>query len=352
MKARPIAAGVVLAVLAAIAFGATAPFIRMAGAHVGPLFTASLLYGGALLGTLPIPGVQRQSAPPMTRAHIPRLLFLALLGAAAAPTLLAYGLQRVSAVQGALLLNLEALFTVLFAGVVGKEAIGARVMGAAALMFVGGSIAVGTGLGVTPDWLGGLAVVGAVAAWGLDNTLTRPLAELSPAAVVRAKAGVGAVLTLGLGMVRREAMPDATNTVVLVVCGVTGYGLSLRMYLLAQRRIGAARTGSVFALAPFVGALIALILERRLPDAMTIASAALFALGVFLHLSERHAHAHAHPAMRHSHVHSHDDEHHSHHAHAVEGDHAHEHSHEAVEHDHEHAPDVHHGHAHDEPDRK
>ncbi len=345
-----IAAGVILAGLAAVTFGATAPFIRITGTGVGPLLTALLLYAGAALGALPNPWEQANRAPKMTRAHLPRLLLVAILGAAVAPTLLAVGLQRVSAVQGSLLLNLEAVFTILFAWLIAREPIGARVLVAGGLMFVAGSVAVfGTGLADRPDAFGSLAIAGAVAAWALDNVLTRPLAELSPASVVRAKAGIGVAMTATVGLALGETWPDARSALGLLLCGLTGYGISLRVYLLAQRRIGAARTGSVFAIAPFVGAGLALVIERRTPDLGTMVSAALFGLGVYLHITEKHGHVHSHHAVEHDHVHRHDDGHHDHHDSPPEGEHSHEHQHEPSTHEHQHAPDVHHEHEHRRP---
>lgn len=342
-----IVAGVILSALAALAFGATAPFIRMAGRDVGPLLTASLLYAGAFVGASPAPWTSGASAPRMARAHLPRLTLVAILGAAVAPTLLAVGLQRVSAVQGSLLLNLEAVFTILFAGLIAREHIGARVLVAGGLMFVAGSVAVfGAGLATRPDAWGSLAVAGAVAAWAMDNVLTRPLAELSPASVVRAKAGLGVAITATLGLALGEPLPNARGALGLLLCGLTGYGISLRLYLLAQRKVGAARTGSVFAIAPFVGAALALALERRLPDWGTILSAGLFGFGVYLHVTERHGHVHNHHATTHEHVHRHDDGHHDHHDSSPEGEHSHEHRHDPTTHEHQHGPDVHHEHDH------
>jgi len=284
----------------------------------------------------------------MTRAHLPRLLLVGVLGAALAPTLLAFGLQRVSAVQGSLLLNLEAVFTILFAAWVARESIGARVVVAGALMFLAGSFSVFGGRLVSrPDTVGVLAVAGAVAAWALDNVLTRPLAELAPASVVRAKAGFGVAMTVTLGLALGETLPDARSALGLLLCGFTGYGISLRLYLLAQRRIAAARTGSVFAIAPFVGAALAIFIERRAPDWGTLVSAGLFGLGVYLHVTEKHGHVHSHHAVAHDHAHRHDDGHHHHHPENLGyGEHSHEHRHEPTTHEHQHAPDVHHEHEH------
>ncbi len=118
-------------------------------------------------------------------------------------------------------------------------------------------------------------------------------------------------------------------------------------YLRAQRAIGAARTASVFALAPFLGAALAIATGDRTGDPWTAVAAALMGLGVWLHASERHAHPHVHPAIDHDHLHRHDDGHHDHvHAEPVVGEHAHPHTHAAVNHSHEHALDLHHDHPH------
>jgi hypothetical protein len=132
-----------------------------------------------------------------------------------------------------------------------------------------------------------------------------------------------------------------------VLIGATGYGLSLRLYLLAQRAFGAARTGSVFAFAPFIGAMLAIALgERGLGWGMAIGGLLMLA-GVAVHLYEKHSHEHAHEPLAHEHAHRHDDGHHDHtHDEMPSGEHSHAHRHEPVRHSHPHVPDVHHTHRH------
>ena len=345
----PIVLGTLLAALAAVAFGVATPFIQRFGAGLGPFATAGLLYLGAALGALPAwrPGRSERPEPPLRLRHLPRLLAVALFGAALAPSLFAWGLQRMSAAQASLLLNGEALFTVGLAALVYREHLGRRVALAATLMAAGGAVTVGAAGGAAGGLVGALAVVAAVLCWALDNVLTRPLADLDPAAVVRVKALLGVVLTASLALGRGEPVPRLGPALGLVLCGATGYGLSLRLYLLAQRRIGAGRTGSVFALAPFIGVAAAVLLGDRRAGLATGVAAVLFAAGVALHLTERHGHAHTHEALEHEHAHRHDD---GHHAHCHEGDpgepHSHRHRHEPAAHAHPHAPDAHHGHAH------
>ena len=151
-----------------------------------------------------------------------------------------------------------------------------------------------------------------------------------------------------LSFAMHQPFPRFRATLALLACGATGFGLSLRFYLLAQRRIGAGRTGSVFALAPFVGVGAAWALGDRSGNLVTVLSGGFFGFGVYLHLTEAHGHQHTHTPLEHEHVHRHDDGHHDHpHAPPVEGEHSHAHRHDRRSHDHPHAPDLHHRHEHE-----
>ena len=133
----------------------------------------------------------------------------------------------------------------------------------------------------------------------------------------------------------------------LLAVGATGYGLSLRLYLLAQREFGAGRTGSVFAFAPFIGALGALAFGDRSATWMMAGGGVLMLIGVVLHLAESHGHAHDHDALEHEHAHTHDDGHHLHlHDDMPTGKHSHWHHHAPTRHTHPHVPDAHHLHPH------
>jgi len=344
----PIGVGTGLAALAALSFGVTTPIVERAGRGLGALSTAALLYAGACLSSLLLGRLARSSGAALRRSHVKRLLLVALFGAGVAPTLLAWGLQRVGATAGSLILNLEAVFTVVLAWWIYNEPLGRRVGVALALMLLGG-VALVLDAAQATGWnvLGALAMVGATAAWAVDNTLSRGLAEQDPVLVVAGKGALGALITGVAAFMLGETPPGAPAALILLVCGATGYGLSLRLYLLAQRRIGAARTGSIFAVAPFIGAALAWVMGDRTLGSWSLASAMLFGVGVLLHATERHRHPHAHAAIEHDHAHTHDDGHHEHvHTPAVVGEHSHRHRHEAVEHDHDHAPDVHHEHAH------
>lgn len=126
--------------------------------------------------------------------------------------------------------------------------------------------------------------------------------------------------------------------------------LSLACFVLALRHLGTARTGAYFSLAPFVGALVSLLLLREPVSALFWGAALLMGLGVWLHLSEKHGHLHRHEPLTHSHHHTHD-EHHGHdHESAIDQNepYTHDHTHQPLTHSHPHFPDIHHRHEHDD----
>lgn len=344
--------GASLALLAAGLFGVSTPLVQHFGKGLGAFSTAALLYAGAaLIGLLSRQRVEREAQ--LMRGDLPRLLTMAVFGAVLGPVALAWGLQHTSGTSASLMLTLEALFTAMLARLLYRETMDRRVWAAMLLLLAGGvALVLDQGRGGGTQLWGMLAVLVATAAWGTDNTLSRALAERDPGQVVLGKAAIGAAATAVLALVFGEPLPSLAAAVVLFAVGASGYGLSLRFYLLAQRAFGAARTGSVFAFAPFIGAAFAIALGDRSGTWVMAVGGVLMMLGVALHLMESHGHEHDHEALAHEHAHDHDDGHHDHtHEAATEngafaGSHSHPHVHAPRRHAHAHVPDAHHRHAH------
>jgi drug/metabolite transporter (DMT)-like permease len=344
---HPALRGGVLALLAAVLFGVSTPLVQQFGVGLGAFSTAALLYAGAALaGALVRQPVKVEAR--LRRADAGRLVTMAAFGAVIGPVALAWGLQHTSGTSASLMLTLEALFTAALAWLLYRETMDGRVWTAMLLLLAGGAVLVldQGRVGQAQLW-GLLAVLLATAAWGVDNTLSRALAERDPGQVVLAKAALGVVATTVLALAFHEPVPAVSQALALLIVGATGYGLSLRFYLLAQRAFGAARTGSVFAFAPFIGAALAVALGDRSATVMMAAGSLLMLAGVVLHLAESHGHEHEHGAIEHEHAHRHDDGHHDHaHQPMPEGTHSHRHRHAATRHTHPHVPDAHHIHRH------
>lgn len=347
MKNLPAARGAFLALSAALLFGASTPLVQRVGIGVSAWMTAAMLYSGAAItGLLLRSGIAKEAT--LRRRHWPRLLLMALCGAVIAPAALSWGLQHTSGMSASLMLTLEAVFTVLLSCLLYREHIDRHVGLAIALLTLGGVLLVfDQARNGSVQVIGLLAVMGATVLWGLDNTLSRMLADLDPGRVVLGKATVGAVCSFLITAMTGETALSLFAGVSLFLIGAASYGLSLRFYLLAQRTLGAARTGSVFATAPFIGAIIAFGLGERGLSTWLLGGVALMAAGVVLHISEQHEHKHEHEALEHEHAHTHDDGHHTHiHAPMPVGAHNHRHAHEPVTHSHAHTPDLHHAHDH------
>lgn len=344
---RPALKGGLLALLAAVLFGVSTPLVQNLGRGLGPFTTAAMLYAGAaMVGVLLRRPAEHEAR--VLRADFPRLLAVAFFGAILGPVAMAWGLQRTSGAGASLMLTLEALFTALLAWRLYGETMDRRVWIAVLLLLAGGiSLVLDQGQSGGDRLWGLLAVMVATAAWGMDNTLSRFLAERDPGQVVLTKAVLGVTATACLALLIGEPWPGVASAMGLLMVGATGYGLSLRFYLLAQRAFGAARTGSVFAFAPFVGAALAFVLGDRSGGWGLLLGGALMLAGVAVHLAESHNHEHGHDEIEHEHAHSHGDGHHDHvHDPMPQGSHSHPHRHQAVRHTHAHAPDIHHGHKH------
>jgi len=153
-------------------------------------------------------------------------------------------------------------------------------------------------------------------------------------------------VTLALAM--GAALPLAGVTLAGAALGFLSYGISLVLFVVGLRHLGTARTGAYFSTAPFVGALVAVVVMGEPLTIPLLLAGLLMGAGLWLHLSERHVHQHAHEEIEHVHEHEHDEHHqHAHPEPVAPGTrHTHRHRHEAMTHSHPHYPDAHHMHPH------
>ncbi|MEC4592010.1 MULTISPECIES: DMT family transporter [Nitrospirillum] len=220
------------------------------------------------------------------------------------------GLTRTPASSAALLLNLEGLATMGIAWVAFHENIDRRLLAGALAILAGALLLSWRGGPAGVGW-GALAVAGACLAWGVDNNLTRRLSSADPVQIAMTKGLVAGSVNLVLALSQGAALPSVGVTAATAVVGFFGYGLSLVLFVLGLRHLGTARTGAYFSMAPFIGAVLALMLFDEPMTWRLLAAAILMGIGLYLHLIEHHEHEHAHEEMVHEHVHVHD-EHHQH----------------------------------------
>ena len=349
--------GVWAALASAFLFGAGTPLakILLDGqlGTVSPWLLAGLLYAGSGLGLLVYRIVKKLPTPRLQRSESLWLGAAVVCGGAIAPVLLMFGLTRMAASHASLLLNAEAVLTTLLAWALFKEHLGSRIVMGMVLIVAGALLLSwpqgGVEVALQADaLLPALAVLLACGFWALDNNFTRKVAHADASWIACMKGLAAGTTNLLLALSLGAAWPSLGSASAAMTLGFLAYGVSLALFVVALRHLGASRAGAYFSTAPFVGTVMSVLIFSEPVTWQLLAASALMGLGVWLHLTEHHAHAHSHTSHSHAHAHVHD-AHHLH-AHALGQDatepHDHAHHHESLRHDHVHYPDAHHRHGH------
>ena len=342
-----------LALASAALFGASTPLAKLLlGAGVNPGLLAGLLYLGSGLGLSLFIGLRAMSGARKSEASLrvadwPWLALTVISGGVIGPLLLMIGLARASPTSTSLLLNAESLFTMAIAWIVFRENVDRRLL-VGAFAILAGAVVLSWAPGPAAGGSGAVWVLGACLAWAVDNNLTRKLSSADPLQITAIKGLVAGAVNLTIALASGAALPNAAVLSGAALVGLLGYGISLVLFVLSLRDLGAARTGAYFSTAPFLGAVLSVALYHDTISLRLVSAAVLMAVGVYLHLSERHEHEHEHALAEHTHRHVHDAHHQ--HSHAVDDPtgepHVHRHRHDRLRHSHAHFPDLHHRHSH------
>jgi drug/metabolite transporter (DMT)-like permease len=336
--------GALSALASAVLFGAATPAAKALLARLTVFQLAGLLYLGAAIGIAPRALWRYGDRPPLDAITRRRLAGAVLFGGIAGPVLLLLGLRSATAGSVSLLLNVEVAATVLLGTLVFGEALGAR-----GWFGVGGVVAAGTMLswgGGWPGVLSALFVAAACTCWGLDNNFTAHIDTMSPSETTLWKTAIAGTTNLLIGVALAPITAPATTIAVALGVGAVCYGVSIALYITAAHERGAIRAQSIFAAAPFVGAILSWAVLHEPIEGVQVVAAVFFVGALALLTFDRHSHAHAHEPLSHTHSHRHDDGHHDH-DHVdrpAEGRHTHWHDHGATAHAHPHVADLHHRH--------
>ena len=335
--------GISAALGAALLFGAGTPLAKWLLDAVSPWLLAGLLYLGSGLGLTLYRRLIQTPAVRLPRNEVTWFAGAIVAGGIVGPVLLMIGLASMPASGAALLLNAEGVFRALLAWFAFKENVDRRIALGMAAIVAGAAVLSWPGEARFAGWWPTLAVLGACFAWGIDNNLTRNIALADATWIASVKGLVSGSVNLLLAFSLGASMPALPNLAGAMAVGLLAYGASLALFVVGLRHLGTARTGAYFSVAPFFGALLAVLMGEPVTMPLLVAGA-LMALGTGLHLSERHEHEHAHEAMGHDHEHVHDEHHqHGHDVPVAAGTrHHHVHWHEPLSHEHPHFPDAHH----------
>jgi len=279
--------GGLLAIAAAVLFGLSTPAAKAIVGNVHPLLLAGLLYLGSGVGLGITILLGRRHGVRLTQADLPWLLATVVFGGALGPALLMWGLTRTTGSAASLLLTLEGVFTALIAWVIFHEPFNRRVGLGMASIFAGAVLLASRTPSGHAGTVGSLAVAGACLAWAVDNNCTSKIADVDALTLASIKGIVAGAVNVTLALAYGATIPAAGLLAASSLVGFFGYGLSLVLFVLALREIGAARTGAYFSTAPFIGAVIGLVALSETLTINLVCAGALMGFGVYLHLTEQ-----------------------------------------------------------------
>ena len=291
MKKQPQTGGIFLAILAAALYAVNSPFSKLLLDYMPSTLMAGFLYIGAGVGMGVIALIRKtatinQNEEKLTKSDLPYTVAMVVLDIAA-PIFLLLGLSYTTAANASLLNNFEIVATSLIALMIFKERISPR------LWFGIGFVTLSCALLSFEDITslkfsyGSLFILLACLCWGIENNCTRKLSDKDPLQIVVVKglcSGAGSVI---IGLVLGERITVWWSVLAVLGVGFVAYGLSIFFYVYAQRNLGAARTSAYYAIAPFIGTLLSLIIFRDMPPYTYFAALALMIVGAWLCSSDK-----------------------------------------------------------------
>ena len=278
--------GIALAILAAALYALNSPFSKLLLDHMPPTLMAGFLYLGAGVGMVVIALLKRlrrqpRQGKPLTVRELPYTLAMILLDIAA-PIFLLVGLSATTAANASLLNNFEIVATAVIALAIFREAISPRLW--VGIVFVTLSCAVLSFEDISAFRFssGSLFVLLACVCWGIENNCTRRLSDCDPLLIVLLKGIFSGSSSVLIGFCLGERIGTWWSIPAVLAVGFVAYGLSIFFYVYAQRTLGAARTSAYYAVAPFIGTGLSLLIFRDLPSYTYFIALALMIVGAWL----------------------------------------------------------------------
>ena len=259
--------GILCAVLAAVFYALNAPVSKLLIDRVSPTMMAAFLYLGAGVGMavlqLARPGFA-SGEERLTLSDLPYTVAMVVLDIAA-PIALMLGISRTSAANASLLNNFEIVATSLIALLIFHERITGKLWLGIGLVTLSSLILSVADISSLSLSAGSLLVLAACVCWGFENNCTRKLSSKNPLQIVVVKGIFSGTGALVIALVTGESLPDMMGILGAMALGFVAYGLSIALYIYAQRELGAARTSSYYAIAPFVGVALSLVIFAEIP---------------------------------------------------------------------------------------
>ncbi len=278
--------GISLAILAAALYALSTPFAKLLLSHMPSTLMAGFLYLGAGIGMSAVSLLgKNKKEQKLSKKDLPYTLGMILLDIAA-PIFLLLGLSSTPAAAASLLNNFEIVATALLALLLFQERISVRLWCGILFVLLSCALLSFEGTASFSFSRGSLFILLAAAAWGLENNCTRKLSAKDPLEIVVLKGIFSGLGSLIIGLLLGERVTALWSILAVLAVGFVSYGLSIFFYIYAQRLLGAARTGAYYAIAPFIGSLLSLLIFREIPNIAFLIALALMGVGAWLSSSD------------------------------------------------------------------
>jgi drug/metabolite transporter (DMT)-like permease len=217
----------------------------------------------------------------------PKVLAMGLLGGAAGPLLLFYGLQEAGSADTGLLLTFEMVATAALATLFLRERLRPLdLFGLSSLLLAAVAVAAAAAGGeaaqTTPR--GAILVLASALAWGVDNTVSaRLVGSYKPHQLICVKGLVGGAASLAVMLAIGAPLPGPPQAAALAAIGLVAVALSSILFYNALRLVGAARTSAMnIATTALMGAAGGALLLRESLTWLHAAALALVLAGSLL----------------------------------------------------------------------
>ena len=272
--------------LAAALYAINSPLSKLLLDYLPPTLMAGFLYIGAGVCMLALALLRKvrkteRTETKLTKRELPYIVAMILLDIAA-PVCLLLGLKSTTAANASLLNNFEIVATAVIALVVFKEKINFRLW--LGILFISLSCMVLSfeDLSSLQFSYGSLLILLACVCWGFENNCTKRISSKDPLEIVLLKGIFSGLGSLLVGFVIGERITVLWSVFAVIGVGFVAYGLSIFFYVHAQRILGAARTSAYYAVSPFIGTLLSLVIFREIPHYTYFIALALMIIGAWL----------------------------------------------------------------------
>lgn len=251
------------ALLAALLYALSSPISKLLLEFVGPTLMAACLYLGAGFGLLLVKKTKKTKEEKLEKKDMPYVVGMVVLDIIA-PILLMMGLTITSSSNAALLNNFEIVATTVIAFFIFKEKISKNLLIGIILVLIS-SIILTFDISSLSFNLGSILVLLAAISWGFENNCTKMISNKNPIDIVIIKGIFSGLGSLIISIIINEFTLNYYLIFALIL-GFFSYGLSITTYIYAQRHLGASKTSAFYAVNPFIGTLLSLIIFKDMPN--------------------------------------------------------------------------------------